>query len=1315
MKKLFRIIKSFFGHLSKPVKYLWYGLAGVIILMAIMSLILHGLALYVNHYRHDMEKWAEKVVHHPVTIGHISASWSGFEPTIKFQEVSLYTTGQATPDFHLQEMDVGIDMMTSLLDRKVVPGNLKVDGANVEVMQDSQGKISIAGVGTSKNSQGFSKLKASDVFKWLYSQDKISLSNINILFKQPGRKAFGIKDFNAVMKSWGEHHRIVGAGMGTGDDPGNLHFVVEGRYSVERSKHTSLHVYIKGTNLDLQSFFRKPIKIFDGNQEAVIPSRAGIRGTTVNFTSGRANVQLWADYNHGSWHNFQGTLGLNQVKIKAHDQTLALEKLNGDLSWQPITNGWELTGDKLFITTDNKTWPEAKFTLKKNSKGVDFSLNQIDLSVVSPLVSLMIPEAIASKQAHASGQLNNIHFSNMQAPWQLEAHYHEINWEHSRRIPGVSHLSGQFVLTPQKGMLLVDSENLVLQMPDYYSQVIPLGQVQGKILWQHCGEGWCLHSDNLLTEYQGLATDTQLQITVPKKPKPPTVNLSIQLNTADINRIQNYMPDKLMDADLVEWLHNAIKANDGANATLAFHGALMGLEAKDNRLVIHANLKNMNFSFEPDWPSLKNSNAEIDVVNGHLSGTILSGQFMDNKVEKIHVDVPYLGDVKPVFVNVDGSVKGTLQSGFAYMQQTPIWTGIQSGMKGMQATGPMQLHLTLKLPIAHTKDDVKYDAKIALTDANLYLQDWKLDYKNIEGVVEYNNQGLFAKKMTATFLNEPVSFSIATKEKTPEDIFTQVLMQGKINTTELSSYLGPLSKIAKGKTDYQSTLKLYHVPKQGQLNEVTVRSDLKGIQVNLPAPLGKQSSAVHASTLTAYFKPGYPLHWRATYGQTAAVAIQHNSQVQGFPWQGEITFGGKWPHFQDESGFIVNGYLGKVNVKDWMAFLNEQQGTNNLTQLQSVLRSANLRVSDLNIYGRHLTPLTFHINAQKTQWAVSLNSPKIGGDVVYPYDFPKSPVQANLDHLQLLQSMSKQVKAMDPRKIPPFIANVQTLKVANRTISKVHLDISHEANGVSINEASMEGQNASAVVSGNWSSIHGFQQTHLQGQLSTENYGRLLDEMKLTNNVVGNKGGMKFTLNWPGTPYDPILNKLTGDINLNLGSGRVIDIGADNEKSMDVGRLLSIFSPETFSRRIKGDFSDLTKKGYSYNDMRGDFTLQEGLITTTNANFNGPVAAVGLVGSVDAVNKTYHLMMKISPHYTSSLPVVVTVAGTLVAGPLGILAGAATWAADKVVSPELAKVTSYNYKITGPWNKPEVALVSGPGLPLPGPNKTSGQTPLDMG
>ena len=118
-------------------------------------------------------------------------------------------------------------------------------------------------------------------------------------------------------------------------------------------------------------------------------------------------------------------------------------------------------------------------------------------------------------------------------------------------------------------------------------------------------------------------------------------------------------------------------------------------------------------------------------------------------------------------------------------------------------------------------------------------------------------------------------------------------------------------------------------------------------------------------------------------------------------------------------------------------------------------------------------------------------------------------------------------------------------------------------------------------------------------------------------------------------------------------------------------------------RRLTLDFSDLTKKGFEFRVFKGDFVFKKGNAFTRNAYLDGPVAKVSLQGRIGFANKDVDLKLSVAPYVTSSLPLIVGVAG-------GPIAGVVTWVVSKILSPSIGKAVGFTYKVTGPWKKPKV-------------------------
>ena len=73
--------------------------------------------------------------------------------------------------------------------------------------------------------------------------------------------------------------------------------------------------------------------------------------------------------------------------------------------------------------------------------------------------------------------------------------------------------------------------------------------------------------------------------------------------------------------------------------------------------------------------------------------------------------------------------------------------------------------------------------------------------------------------------------------------------------------------------------------------------------------------------------------------------------------------------------------------------------------------------------------------------------------------------------------------------------------------------------------------------------------------------------------------------------------------------------------------------------------------------------------------------SIELNGRIGLAAKDYAMHVKITPYVTSNLPLV----ATLVGGPI---VGVATWVADRMISSQVSKATTYQYLVTGPWANP---------------------------
>ena len=131
-----------------------------------------------------------------------------------------------------------------------------------------------------------------------------------------------------------------------------------------------------------------------------------------------------------------------------------------------------------------------------------------------------------------------------------------------------------------------------------------------------------------------------------------------------------------------------------------------------------------------------------------------------------------------------------------------------------------------------------------------------------------------------------------------------------------------------------------------------------------------------------------------------------------------------------------------------------------------------------------------------------------------------------------------------------------------------------------------------------------------------------------------------------------------------------------------VGRLLGLLSLQSLPQRVSLDFRDIFSEGLAFESIEGRFDIRDGLMKTSDLEMDAPSATVLMRGETNLATQTQDVMVTVRPALSNSVALGVTV--------LNPIAGAVTFAAQKVLGDPLSKVFSFQYHITGTWSDPLV-------------------------
>lgn len=342
-----------------------------------------------------------------------------------------------------------------------------------------------------------------------------------------------------------------------------------------------------------------------------------------------------------------------------------------------------------------------------------------------------------------------------------------------------------------------------------------------------------------------------------------------------------------------------------------------------------------------------------------------------------------------------------------------------------------------------------------------------------------------------------------------------------------------------------------------------------------------------------------------------------------------------------------------------------------------------------SIYGKDLQ---LGLVLSKPNWDITLACPILSGRFSVPANFSKQGlITAQIDRITVPDSTTSKKTDwdIDPKTLPPMMLTINDLRYGNLAFGRINVSTSPTPQGLVIHSLNMNSNYLQMNGSGEWTNINNRHKTIFKGQAKSKNVSRLLSSWGFDmSNIEMGSGQFDMSFNWPAVPFAPSLDSINGNARLELGQGRIVDLGQSSNAKMDLGRMLNIFSLQTIPRRLSFDFSDVFQKGYSFDSLKGDLNFNDGDIYTSNTAFDGPVARVGISGRIGLAEKDYDLTLSVTPYVTSSLPV----AATLLTGQPVI--GIAALVVNKMITPAVSNVTTYHYSVRGPWSNPSWETIS---------------------
>lgn len=361
---------------------------------------------------------------------------------------------------------------------------------------------------------------------------------------------------------------------------------------------------------------------------------------------------------------------------------------------------------------------------------------------------------------------------------------------------------------------------------------------------------------------------------------------------------------------------------------------------------------------------------------------------------------------------------------------------------------------------------------------------------------------------------------------------------------------------------------------------------------------------------------------------------------------------------------------------------------------------AEVRTLELQLPADGIAPLEVSATPTKEgSFALQLQHPQLMGNV-RPATAQR-PMILNLEHLQLdallpaepgqnkQENITAEATGVVNRfsgELPAVRVNIGDLWLHQKPLGEWRFVLQSEPGRLRIRD--LEAYPEPLTIRGEADWVQGDESnTAVTLKMAGDDLGRLLKSWGHGRIMETRKADALLQLQWPGAPWQFDLARLNGEFQFSTAETRLIET-ADSTNFL---RVFGILNFNSIARRLRLDFSDLLKKGVSFDSISGHYRIENGVATTLEPlRMEGPSANMILTGRVDLAAEQLDNTVEVTLPITSNAPLAAILLGApQVAGAVFVI--------DKLIGDKLERFSTLKYRLTGHWDDPDLELQTDPG------------------
>ena len=1301
----------------------------------------------VGLYKSEIEYFASQFVGKQIGVDEINASWSGLHPRLQLKGVVIYGDGDQAA-LTLPEVDATLSWVT------LVTGQLRLDALEIvqpdlEIMRDETGKIFIAGIALKMD-----KTDDTKGLDWLLSQKQISIINGSLHWqdKLRGAPELELKDLTFILRNqWFGHHFSIKA-----TPPPELAAPIDVRaHFTHPPFSTSISDYQKWKG-EIYLDWRNT-RLDDWKKYIDYPFQV---------EGGQGSVRAWLNFDHAVVSNFTADVALKDltVQLEKNLTPLKLVEVSGQIfageaavglkerifSFGRHGHAVKLTnfslrtdqGTVLPTTTVNSIFIAGSASkLEKH----ELSVVALDLDTLAQLarhLPLGETEKKLLEEFRPHGNLQDflIRWEGEQlgvANYEIKGKFSALALKGQKKsvtnrakdeiafIPEFEGLSGEVIADQSGGTLNLQGDHAKISLQGLFAQPdFNFEQLDLRSGWSFKKRD---HVSINIGSLQFLQDGTQASVSgqyiLPLKSDDSSsgvLDIKVHIPEIALKQIYRYLP-LTIPRDTRDWMAGALLDGKAENIDMLVQGDLdqFPFEVKQSEskpsgvFKITGNITGgkldpgfglQRTGHSAAWPKLEEIRGQIVLDKTNLKIHTDTARTAEVNLSDVNVEVPNYWVINSM-LEVNGLVTGSLQSMVNYANASPVSDYMYQVTDEMRGTGNAKVNLRMSLPLGLIGTET-VQGKLLLSGNDVQLFRSTPPLQQMRGEIGFTEKGFFLAGVQGSYLGGPINFNGGIQR----DGSSQVNIEGGITAEGLnkafpSSSMRKLSKRFTGSTRYNASLRF-----KNQHAEFSLDSNLIGLSMDLPAPLGK--SAPEALPLkfslipTASDNLNQTQEARVNVGRAlSARYVLQKPNTKTATWKmvrGGIGVNSTIP--QSEQGLALNASLPSVNTDSWNKVISAIAPDPAIARITTdagldfspyvTPDSVSLQTPELIVSGKPLTSVALSATHAKDGWSINLRSDQAVGHLLW--NDPSSErgagkITARLVALVIPKSNTTEVTEILSGKasgmqLPGIDLVADNLELMGIKLGRVELSATNSgpvmAREWRINKLIVTNPDAILKASGKWTSIAADSQSAMTVDLEIIDAGRLLDRFGFEKMLKAGKGNIDGELFWKGAPYSFDLPTLSGNLSMKLANGQFLKV------EPGVSKLLGVMSLQALPRRLTLDFRDVFSEGFAFDGIASTANISRGVIKTDSFKMRGTSSVILMDGTVDLKDETQNLNVVVIPEMNAGAA---SVAYGLAVNPI---IGLGSFLAQFLLKNPLSQAFTQEYQITGPWKDPAIKKIA---------------------